>query len=427
MEYIGYSNHATIYIVVLILLIVLSAIISMGENALRSLSKAHIEELESSSARGSRGAILKLNRDSDRLAYVILLASNLVNIAIIICASSLINTLLMFGDFLYGIIFQILVISILLLILVVYIPRSFSTVRPLISARFAAPLLLVLMRLLWPITSLLMKFGGRIAVPNLSQPQSVSIEQLQSVIEVAEDDSGEDKKLLSGIVGFIGREVSAIMRPRVDVVAIELKASFSEVISTIQQCNHSRIPVYGESFDNIEGMLFVKDLLPYVDEQDNFEWHRLLRKAYIVPQSKKINDLLEDFQSKRQHFAVVVDEYGGTLGIVTLEDILEEIVGEISDETDTTAKFYKEIAPGTYLFDGSTHLTDFAEVLYIDRAEMEQYSGNADTLAGLMMELRGEFFKEGESVKFQNYILLSSEVERYRITKVLVTRDDTDI
>ncbi len=426
MEFLEFNIDSAIYSSVICVLLLIAAVISGGESALHSLTKAQRDELEDSTS-GVDRAILMLEEDSDRLPYAILIASNLASIAIILLSNALINSTILFSTIAAEVAFKVIVIAVALLIFTVFIPKSLSTYRTMGFVRFSAPLLLALRWSLWPLTFLLMKVGGRLAIPSLQQPSNVSVEQLQSALDVTGEDGDEDKKLLSGIVGFIGREVSSIMRPRVDVVAIESSSDFDSVISTIKECNHSRIPVYSESFDEIEGVLFVKDLLPYIAEGVDFEWRRLLRKAYIVPESKKINDLLEDFQAKRQHLAIVVDEYGGTLGIVTLEDILEEIVGEISDETDSSAKFYKELSPGTYLFDGSTHLMDFAEVLSIDEDIVEEYSGNADTLAGLLMELKGEFFKEGESVKFLNFTLIASEIERYRITKVLITTDDTDI
>lgn len=256
-----------------------------------------------------------------------------------------------------------------------------------------------------------------------SNHENVSIEQLQNALEATQENTpSDDKKILTGIVTFIGKEVSEIMKPRVDVTAIEAASNFEEVMRTINTTTYSRIPIYQKNFDEIIGVLFAKDLLPHIDEGSDFEWHKLIRTPFFVPENKKINDLLEDFQAQRRHLAIIVDEYGGTLGIVTLEDILEEIVGDITDETDSAPDFYKQLSPTSYLFDGSTHLSDFGEVLTIDEEDIKDKRGNADTLAGLMMELKGEFFSEGDEVAFEDMTLRAEEVERYRITKVLVTR-----
>ena len=233
--------------------------------------------------------------------------------------------------------------------------------------------------------------------------------------------SDEEQKMLSGIVNFGNTEVEEIMRSRVDITAIELTSSFEEVKQIIIESGFSRLPVYDEDVDNIKGTLYVKDLLPYIKEGNDFGWQRLMRKAYFVPMHKKIDDLLEEFRTHKVHMAIVVDEYGATQGLLSLEDILEEVVGEISDESDVEESFYTKLGEGRYLFDGKTHIVDFERVLELEEDTFADVQGRAETLAGLMLELKRNFLKKGDKVTSHGYTFMAESLEGRRIDKIKVT------
>lgn len=238
---------------------------------------------------------------------------------------------------------------------------------------------------------------------------------------MTQSSSPEEHEMLSGIVNFANTEVQEIMKPRVDITAIEITEGYEHVKRVIIESGFSRIPVYEDEVDNIRGTLYVKDLLPYINHGDDFAWQRLIRKAYFVPEHKKINDLLAEFQSNKVHMAIVVDEYGSTLGLVSLEDIIEEIVGEISDESDTVESFYTRLDAKNYLFDGKTHIGDFERVLELEEDLFSDVKGEAETLAGLMLELRRDFPRKGDSFTTHDIRFTVQEVEGHRIDKILVT------
>ncbi len=416
-------NYSTICLLIaLTALLFASFIVAGSETALLATIKGQSSQQKGDSQSLSR-ATLMLIKDDNLLAFSFLVAANIINIATVIITYRLFDTMFIFESAALALTVKFCTSGFFILIVCIYIPKTLAAHNYQKFAQLSSPITLAIFKVFSPISWLLSKIANKISPPLPATHENVSIEQLQSAIEVTSEESPlEEKKILTSIVTFIGREVSTIMKPRVDVTAIELSANFAEVIDTIKGSNFSRIPVYENSFDEISGVLFAKDLIPYINEDENFQWHKLLREPFFVPESKKINELLEDFQAQRRHLAIVVDEYGGTLGVVTLEDILEEIVGEITDETDATSDYYEIITEGVYLFDGSTHIEDFGEVLSLDEEILLSNKGCADTLAGLMMELRCAFFSEGDEVTFEGLTLRAEEVERYRITKVLVTR-----
>lgn len=426
-EFLAFTPHLIWILLVLIALLTVSALVSGSETAFFSLSPGDVHQLEESETRQSQAAV-KLLDDKDRLLSTILITNNLVNIGAILMANSIIDLIVVFGragalEF----IVKVILVTFLLLLFGEIMPKIFAAYNTLSFARRMALPLTALQRFFKPLSAVLIKTGGTITNALAKKQANLSMSELTDAIEIAEADSADDKKMLTGIVRFVRTEVDQIMKPRIDVVALEQGASFAEVRETVVRSGFSRIPVYSENLDDIKGILYVKDLLPHLGEGDGFSWQQLLRPAYFVPEHKKINDLLEDFQKRKIHIAVVVDEYGGTLGIVSLEDILEEIVGEIADESDVEAATYERIDANHYIFEGRTHLGDFLRVLELPDTFLDAVRGDADTLAGLMLEIRGEFFCEGESVNFDNIELTAMRVENRRITKVEVTliTDDT--
>lgn len=426
-EFLAFTPHLIWMLLVLAALLTVSALVSGSETAFFSLSPGDVRELEESETKQSRAAV-KLLDDKDRLLSTILITNNLVNIGAILMANSIIDRIVAFGQATaLEFVVKVIIVTFVLLLFGEIMPKIFAAYNTLSFSRRMAVPLLSLQRFFKPLSAILIKAGGTITNALAKKQANLSMSELTDAIEIAEADSADDKKMLTGIVRFVRTEVDQIMKPRIDVVALEQGASFDEVKETVVGSGFSRIPVYSENLDDIKGVLYVKDLLPHLGEGDGFSWQQLLRPAYFVPEHKKINDLLEDFQKRKIHIAVVVDEYGGTLGIVSLEDILEEIVGEIADESDVEAAPYERIDANHYIFEGRTHLGDFLRALELPDTFLDSVRGDADTLAGLMLEIRGEFFCEGESVDYDNIELKAMRVENRRITKVEVTliTDDT--
>ena len=290
---------------------------------------------------------------------------------------------------------------------------------PLGFASFAARPLLALRWIFYPFSYVLVRAGNRIS-EHAAHHSELSIDELADAVDMTRNASPEEHEMLSGIVNFVNTEVEEIMKPRMDITAVALNAPFRRVKETIIESGFSRIPVYDQDVDDIKGTLYVKDLLPYLNLGDEFGWQRLIRKPYFVPEHKKINDLLEDFQSNQVHMAIVVDEYGSTLGLVSLEDILEEIVGEISDESDAEETFYSRIDRNTYLFDGKTHIGDFARVLDLDEETFSDVKGEAETLAGLLLELKRNFPKEGDAFTAHDVRFVVQTMVGHRVDKIKV-------
>lgn len=405
----------------LVALLIVSALTSGSEAAFFSLSPADIRELEDSETKASRNA-LKLLEDKDRLLSTILITNNLINIAAILVANSIINRIVYFGNAgLLEFVIKVIVVTFLLLLFGEIMPKIFAAYNTLSFSRKMAGPTLIVQRIFKPLSTILIKAGRAINHSLTKKQTNLSMSELSDAIEIAKTESADDKKMLTGIVRFVNTEADEIMKPRIDVIALDEQDTFGKVKETVVSSGFSRIPAYNENLDNIRGILYVKDLLPHLDEGDDFRWQKLLRPAYFVPEHKKIDDLLEDFQKRKTHLAVVVDEYGGTLGIVSLEDILEEIVGEIADESDIEAATYEQVDANTYIFEGKTHLVDFLKILSLPDTFLDKVRGDADTLAGLMLEIREAFLSEGESVNFDNIEFTALSVENMRITKVKVT------
>ena len=287
--------------------------------------------------------------------------------------------------------------------------------------RFAVNGILVLRMLLWPLETLLMRssiIAGK-AVPK--GDRQLSVDDLEQALQLTDkDDIKDEQSMLQGIIRFGDETAKEVMTSRQDIFDLDIKSSFEDVLQCIVENNYSRIPVYQDDTDHIRGILYIKDLLPHLSKNTNFRWQSLIRPPYFVPETKKIDDLLREFQENKVHIAVVVDEFGGTSGIVTLEDILEEIVGEINDEYDEEQHFYTKLNYNTYLFEGKTLLSDFCKILKIDDDEFDDVEGDADTIAGLLLELKGDFLSLHERVDYKNYSFEVMEIEERRISKVKV-------
>ncbi len=424
------SAGLVIGIVVVFLLLFFSAMISGSEIAFFSFSPANLKQIRENET-GTNKIILSLLDIPKRLLATILISNNFVNVGIVILSSYLISEIFNFTDFpVLGFIIEVVVITTFILLFGEIIPKIFAAQKPVLFATVMAKPLRFLAKLFYPLSILLVKFTSVIDKRIERKGVDVSMSDLSDAIDITADENmdEEDTKILKGIVRFTDIDVKEIMKSRVDVTALDAETSFKEVLKTIIDSGYSRIPVFEETFDNVKGVLYIKDLLPHLDEKDDYNWPALLRKPFFVPENKKINDLLKEFQDKKIHLAIVVDEYGGTSGIVTMEDILEEIVGEIADEFDAPEDEvdYEKIDDSTYLFEGKTSINDFCKIVGIDDDIFDEVKGESDSLAGLILELEGEIPEKGSNTTFKNFVFEVYTVDERRIKKIKVTINEIE-
>jgi gliding motility-associated protein GldE len=381
------------------LLILCSAFASGSETALFSLTATDIAQMEEHNPRpASRIERLLGGEAREYTLATILVLNNLVNVGIVILSALAIARTTRFTSPVWEFVFTSVVVTFILLLFGEILPKVYATYNNRRFAAFCAPVIGTIGAVLRPVAWLLVKTGSGIKGRGR---ENLSLEELSEALDVTEAHSEEEKQILEGIVSFAGREVGQIMRPRLDMTTLDIEEGFTRVKEVIVASGFSRIPVYEENIDHIRGVLYIKDVVPHIAEGDGFEWQKLLRKAYFIPEHKKIDDLLEEFQAGKVHIAIVVDEYGSTRGLVSLEDILEEIVGEISDESDPDGTLYTRTAEGEYIFEGKAHLGDVERALDLDEGFFDDARGEAETLAGLMLEIRRGFLKRGESVAFR--------------------------
>lgn len=401
-----------------VMLLFISALVSGSEVAFFSLSPQQKNDMrESDDVRDK--AILSLLDNVDELLATILVTNNLVNIGIVILTSNVIDSLFHFNSITLEFIVKSVLVTFLLLLFGEILPKVLSQSNPKSFARYAVYPIRLFRFVAYPLSYVLVRTGGRLSRIATRQ-EEISMEQLADAVDLARGASREEHQMLSGIISFVNTEVEEIMRPRVDITALDIKSSFEQVKATIIDSGYSRIPVYDEDLDNIKGALYVKDLLPYINHGNEYGWQQLLRKIYFIPKHKKIDDLLRDFQENKIHIAIVVDEYGATQGLVSLEDVLEEVVGEISDESDVDESFYERLDDNTYLFEGKTHIGDFERVLDLEEDCLQDVQGRAETLAGLMLELKRDLLKKGDVVETHNIRFTVHSMDAHRVEKIKV-------
>ena len=399
-----------------VILLLISALVSGSEVAFFSLSPSTQQQMRTSGdARDEQ--ILSLRANVDELLATILVTNNLVNICIVILTSNIMDSMFVFTRFEF--LFKTVLVTFLLLLFGEILPKVFSQENPLWFARMVIYPIRFFKFVTYPLAYVLVRTGGRLS-RIASRGAEISMEELADAVDLAHTSSPQEHQMLSGIVNFVNTEVEEIMRPRIDLTALDIKSSYEQVKRTIIESGYSRIPVYDEDLDNIKGALYVKDLLPYIGHGDEFGWQQLLRKIYFVPKHKKIDDLLRDFQENKIHVAIVVDEYGATQGLVSLEDILEEVVGEISDESDEDEKFYERLGENLYLFDGKSHIVDFERVIGCDEDLFSDVQGRAETLAGLMLELRRDLLRKGDTVEAHDVRFTVHAMDGHRVDKIKV-------
>jgi len=427
-HFIAYDTTFVLKVFLLLTLLVCSGLISGAEVAFFGLSPTQLKDLEDTKT--TLGTIVsKLMNKPKKLLATILIANNAINIGIVLLFTSIGDTIFAtinyrwFGFISARFVLEVILATFLILMFGEILPKIYANRNKISFSQFMAYPLRVLDFIFTPLSEPMR--AGTLFIHNKlgKQKTNLSVDQLSQALELTSeaDTTKEEQKILEGIVSFGNTDTKQVMRPRIDIFALGEEMKFSEVIEAIKKFGYSRIPVFSESMDNVLGVLYVKDLLPYLDKK-SFDWISLIREPYFVPENKKLDDLLLEFKDKKNHLAVVVDEYGGTSGIVTLEDIIEEIVGDISDEFDDEDLVYSKLDDYNYVFDGKTVLKDFYRVVQIDDQEdFESQKGESETIAGFVLEIAGNFPKKGEKVKFKNYNFVVESLDKKRLKQIKIT------
>jgi putative hemolysin len=416
------SSGIFLGLIAIVILLICSALISGSEMAFFTLDSKQLEESKNKKKYNLDG-INKLIDQPQRLLATILIASNLVNISIVIISTYVvINLFDLTNNYLLGFLIEFVVVTSLILLFGEMLPKIYANKYPFKFATIMAGPMLFLIKFFHPL-SIIMVSSTRLIEKRIAlKKHDLSFADLSKAIEITSNEKTHihEKKILKRIVKFGDIEVSGVMKPRIDIIAIEYNTSFPELILIIQDAGFSRLPVYKESFDNIAGILHIKDLLQYLKKNTDFAWQDLIRPPIFVPENKKINDLLNEFKEKKIHMAVVVDEYGGTSGIVTLEDILEEIVGEISDEYDeeTDNVSYQKIDDLNYVFEGKTSLNDLIKIIHIPDTYFDDIKGEAESLAGMILEITGKIPQKKEIITYKNLTFTIESADHRRIIKI---------
>ena len=420
------SLGAIIAISLAVLLLFASGFVSASEIAFFSLSPTDLSEIEEEEHTSDK-RIMDLLKDSERLLATILISNNFVNVTIIMLCNFFFEQVVDFGD---SVIVEFLVITVILTFLLLLfgeiMPKIYSAQHTLRFCRFAAPIIAMLKKVFSPLSNLLVRSTFIVNKCVAKRNYNISVDDLSQALELTDKtEISEESNILEGIIRFGGETAKEVMTPRLDMVDLDISSTFKDVLDCVVENGYSRVPVYEDSRDNIKGILYIKDLLPHLKKDADFKWQNLIRSAYFVPETKMIDDLLRDFQANKIHIAIVVDEFGGTSGIVTMEDIIEEIVGEINDEYDEEERSYVKINDHIYVFEAKTLLSDFYKILKIDVDAFEDVEGDADTLAGLLLEIKGEFPKLHEKLEYEHYQFEVLEMDARRILKVKVIIGDT--
>lgn len=410
-------------------ILVVTALVSAAESAFFSLTPTDMEELKTSETKTDQ-KILHLISTPKRLLATLLISVNFLSIALVI-----INATFIFGeeglfDFpatpLLGFFVQVVAATFLIIMVGEITPKIYATQNALKTTRVLVYFVRFLQTLFYPVSSFLIASTSLLDTVIKPKLHTISVDDLSHALDLTrdEDTPDEDHKILEGIVKFGNTDVKQIMKPRVEITAFEVATGYKKLLEGMTNSGFSRVPVYKANLDTIVGVLYAKDLLPYLNESDDFNWQGLLRPPFYVPESKKIDDLLKEFQNKRIHLALIVDEYGGTSGIVTLEDIIEEIVGEINDEFDDDGIVYSKLDAANYVFEGNAHLNDVCRIIEIDNALFEEVKGDSDTIAGLIIELEGRIPVKGEKIKCEHLVFTIESADNRKIKRVKITIEE---
>ncbi len=416
--------NTLVILLIIVLLLVVSAFNSAAETAFFSLSPSNLGELkEENTDDVTHKKILALLKDPERLLATVLLSNDLCNIAVAVLSAFFLTMVVDFGDSLVlEFVIQTIVITFIILLFAEIMPKLYASQNPMKVVRFSAKPLMVMDKLLSPLSLILVKSTAIVHKRMKNRQQSLSVGELSQALHLT-NHIDEEQEILRGIVEFGNISVDSIMTPRLDVVAINIKTPFSDVVKKIIETGYSRIPVYEKSLDQIVGILYIKDLIAHINKSDTFRWQTLIRPATFIPETRKIDDLLLDFQKHKVHIAIVVDEFGGTLGIITMEDIMEEVIGDIADEYDEDDKQYEKIDEKTYEFEGKILLNDFYKILDISPDEFDHLTDDVDTLAGLILEMFEEMPHVSEHVSYKNYTFTIVAMEKRRIKRIRLELD----
>ncbi|EEX18451.1 gliding motility-associated protein GldE [Prevotella veroralis] len=414
------SPSILVSILLALFLILLSGFASASEIAFFSLSPADLEAMDPDKSPLDM-QVQELRDDSERTLATILITNNLVNVTIIMLCNYIFNSLFTFGEEWLQFLCVTILLTFLLLLFGEIIPKVYSRKNPLAFCRKAVKGVIFFRKLFWPVETILLKSGAFAEKVLQKENRQLSIDDLEQALELTDkSDIKDEQSMLQGIIRFGDETAKEVMTSRQDIIDLDIRCSYDNVLKCIVDNNYSRIPVYQDNKDNIRGVLYIKDLLPHLSKPANFRWQSLIRPPYFVPETKKIDDLLREFQENKVHIAIVVDEFGGTSGIVTLEDILEEIVGEINDEYDEEEHNYTKLDANSYIFEGKTLLNDFTKILNLPDDEFDDVEGDADSLAGLLLEIKGDFPAVHEILKYKRYTFEVLEIDERRISKVKV-------
>ena len=421
----GISVHsptisAIIAIVLAGLLLLVSGFASASEIAFFSLSPSDLNAIDEKK-HPSDEKIRKLLDDTERLLATILITNNFVNVTIIMLCNFFFMSVFEFHSPIAEFLILTVILTFLLLLFGEIMPKIYSAQKTLAFCRFSAPGIWMFRSLFYPVASMLVRSTSFLNKHFARKNHNISVDELSHALELTDKaELKEENNILEGIIRFGGETAKEVMTSRLDVVDLDIRTPFKDVLQCIIENAYSRIPIYSENRDNIKGILYIKDLLPHLNKVD-FRWQSLIRPAYFVPETKMIDDLLRDFQANKIHIAIVVDEFGGTSGIVTMEDIIEEIVGEIHDEYDDEERTYAVLNDHTWVFEAKTQLTDFYKITKVDEEVFDEVAGDSDTLAGLLLELKGEFPALHEKVTYDQYEFEVLEMDNRRILKVKFT------
>ena len=416
-----FSLGSLLGIIILSMLLFMSALVSGSEVAFFALSPNDKEKMKTTDDYLSRN-ILKLIDSPNRLLATILIANNFINIAIVIFSTYISSRIFDFSSSpRLGFFFQVVIVTFLLILFGEIIPKIYATGNTVRFCRFMSRGIKPLVTLFWPLSTVLLKINKRVKKYVSGNSQQISINDLSHMLELTDGAIAEDKEILEGIVKFGKTYVREVLKSRLDMVAVDISISFKELLDIITKSGYSRIPVYFKTLDDIKGLLYVKDLLPHLNQPSNFRWQRLVRPAYFVPDSKRISELLKEFQTNKIHMSLVIDEYGGIQGLVTLEDILEEIVGEIVDETDAETPLYKQIDKDKFVFEAKISLNDFYKIMDVPDDIFNDVKGEAETLAGLILEIKGEIPDKNVKVAYKYFMFEVVDVDDKRIRRIMVS------
>ncbi|MCC8146549.1 MAG: gliding motility-associated protein GldE [Bacteroidales bacterium] len=419
------TTSAIVALIISVLLLYISALLSGSEVALQSLNSLEKEKIEKENSPRNQ-LIQSLLTKTEEFQTCISIWNNFLNISIIILFFYAFNQSALFTSSLIILIGIGLLFAFILLLLSEIVPKIYAQNNPLKYLQKTAPLVCMLGKITHPLSASIVKI--HFSLNNSTKKKSVdivSVDELSKALELTSEELNEEKDMLEGIINLYNKTAVEIMTPRMDIASLDISASFKEVIGYVVEVEYSRIPIFGNNADDIKGILYIKDLLPYLNQTDNFHWQKLIRPAFFVPESKKIDDLLEEFRTNKNHIAIVIDEYGGTSGIVTMEDILEEIVGEINDEYDDEedSKYICQ-EDGSFIFQGKILLTDFFRITNIDPKTFGKLTEEVDSLAGLILEIKGDFPEPDEIISYPPYTFHIIEMDNKRILKILFTVED---